>query len=157
MVSTDVIDALGHLLNIPSLSFNEDLLCLLSVNNDNVDVTIETNESGELLYVCAHLGTMPDDDNAAAAIALLFAQANAVLTAMNKGVLVLDYNGQGLMLVKLYEMKHWELEDCLESILQLFNDAGEWKNRLYLPDFGLGGMDFDLDTSSSGSDQFMRV
>lgn len=157
MVSTDVIESLGDLFNIPGLSFNENKLCFISVNNDNIDITIETNESEELLYVCAHLGTMPDDDNSAAAIALLFAQANAVLTAMNKGVLVLDYNGQGLMLVKLYELKHWDLPGCLESILQLFNDAGEWKNRLYLPDFGLGGIDFDLDSENNSADKFLRV
>lgn len=157
MVSTEVIEYLGHVLNISDLSFNEENLCLLAVNNDSLDITIETDDSEQILYVCGHLGTMPDDDNAAAAIALLFAQANAVLTAMNKGTLVLDYNGQGLMFVKLYELRHWNLEECLESILQLFNDATEWKNRLYLPDFGLGGMDMDLDAGADSADRFLRV
>ncbi len=157
MLSTDFIEELGHALDIQGLSFNEDLLCFLSANGGNLDVTIETDENHEQLYVCAHLGTMPDDDNAAAAVALLFAQANGVLAALNKGALVLDYNGQGLMLVKLYVLRTWGPEECMTSILQLITDAIDWKERLQLPDFGLGGMDMASGVEASGPDSFLRV
>ncbi|AGC49439.1 type III secretion system chaperone [Lawsonia intracellularis] len=157
MVATDVIKDLGQELNIPGLEFDQNLVCSFSVHNGNLDMTIETNETGDLVYVCGYLGIMPDDNNAAAAVAILFAQANSTLSSMNRGVLALDYNGERLLFSKLYNVSHWEPNECIESILQLIEDAEEWKHRLYQPDFGLSELTKGGINKTENNNSFLKV
>lgn len=157
MVAADVLKSLGQELNISGLEFDQYYVCALSVHDGSLDVTIETNEDGNLLYICGYIGIMPDDDNAAAAVAILFAQANSTLSAMNKGVLALDYNGERLLFSKLYDVTHWEMNDCIKSILQVIDDASEWKNRLYQPDFGLSELSRSGKVQSENSNSFLKV
>lgn len=157
MVAADVLKQLAQELNIQGLQFDQNFVCALSVHDGNLDLTIETNEEGNLLYVCGYVGIMPDDDNAAAAVAILFAQANSTLSAMNKGVLALDYNGERLLFSKLYNITHWEINDCIKSILQVIDDASEWKHRLYQPDFGLSELARGGISQSVTSNSFLKV
>lgn len=157
MVATDVIKYLGQELNISELEFDQNMICEFSVHNGNLDMTIETNEAGDLVYVCGYVGIMPDDNNAAAAVAILFAQANSTLSSMNRGVLALDYNGERLLFSKLYDVSHWEPNECIQSILQVIEDAEEWKHRLYQPDFGLSELAKGGINRSENSNSFLRV
>lgn len=157
MVSTDVLDCIGQELKISGLEFDRNLVCSFSVFDGSLVMTVETNDKGNLVYICGYLGVMPDDDNAAAAVAILFAQANSTLSVMNKGVLALDYNAERLLFSKLYDLQHWELSDCIKSILEFIDDAIEWKRRLYQPDFGFSELGTGIVLQSEGSDSFLRV
>ncbi len=137
MYASQILKELSHSLHISKLVFDNNWLCRLNDSKSGLNITFESNEDEDVLFACAKLGVMPDDDNGAAAIALLFAQANMDLSVKDKGVLIVDYDSEGLLLVKFYELHYWNVSECVASIMQYLDSAIEWYSRLAMPDFGI--------------------
>lgn len=134
MHTQELVAQLGTVLGVPSLSF-VDGVCHLSLEEGLIPVSLETNEAGTLLHMCAHIGVLYSDAPGVAQALLIL---NGAFNALGKGCFALEGEGSDIITyMQLLNCEHYSFDAFLEAVNQFALGAQEWQKRLLENDFGI--------------------
>ena len=144
MNSQDLLARYAANKGISNATFDDTGHCYFESLQGRVPVSMETNEEGTRLHVCAYLGRLQDDESMYSVLGALMG-LNGIFNALGRGTFAIEGDkADRIVLMQLYDTEHISPESFFEEMEVFLADAHEWYQRLQEPNLGLPDEDDDL-------------